>query len=988
VVHVPASSPHITAVGGTTAHRNIGGTYGTESWWGGTEGIVKGGQGGFGTSRFFTRPVYQNGLTTATMRSIPDISMPADPRYGYFICQESAGGCPTNLLYGGTSVAAPLLAAIVAVLNEQTGAPLGFLNTKLYPLANTPSFHSASELGSNFAHVGLGTPNVGKLFLALINATAGAYDLTKSVAGAFPPIVVANGTTKGGIAVLLRDSALNSVSGETVSVTANAGSSAVITPVNAVTNVSNGAALFTVTNTVPELVTFTATVGGQPLAQHPVIRFVSPPASFGDIAALPLALPADGNSKSTITVTLFDGEGNPTPGKLVTLAQGNGSATITALNATTDATGKARFEAANFKTESVVFTAVDVTDGNVPVPGDVTVSYLSGGTPPCNIGLGTPAAGYAASTFVSSVPGDTYTCIGPIGLAFAPNGDLLVNSNYTGDIYRFGPEGGTATAATLWSTALHGLGPTGLLFTPSGQLFAATRYPDAGHVVELDPVSGAILRTVAAINSPLDLKMDPLSGDLFVSNFDGVQRISNFATGPGTVSPYLRGALHRRLCVRRRRHAVRQVRLLRGFHRARQWNRFGDPGCIYGRGDRAAGRRDRHRAEPGQPGAAGAVRQPDRRHRHAGRPVHNAADADRHLHQWLARRLRHRRTGWLLLRDAGRPGDQDHQGRCELRAHSDHDVPEDRADPRRGAVAGPGSDCDLYRGAAKRCESRRNADHAADLRREFRAATGERRRRRQCGVHLCRRASRNRPGDGDGEHRWHPVQLEYRLGLLGRGQPPDLHQPEPDPWQCAAEPAACVAREADRPGRLARGAGAGRSISLTFAGKNCSAMTDAFGVATCLVTPNLQSGRHPITATFAGGGNLLASSATASVELMSGPALLDVDLNGVYDANTDGVLVVRYLLGLRGTALVANALGPSAFRTDPDDIAAYLQSLGLALDADGDQQLDALTDGLLIFRYLSGLRGNGLINGVLGTQATRSSDTAVADYLNSVAPPF
>jgi len=77
----------------------------------------------------------------------------------------------------------------------------------------------------------------------------------------------------------------------------------------------------------------------------------------------------------------------------------------------------------------------------------------------------------------------------------------------------------------------------GLAFTKDGRLYAALQQ-NPGKVVELDPTNAAVLRTVVNFNNATALATDPISGDLFVSNFDGVQRISNFANGPGTLTPY------------------------------------------------------------------------------------------------------------------------------------------------------------------------------------------------------------------------------------------------------------------------------------------------------------------------------------------------------------------------------------------------------------------------------------------------------------------
>ena len=54
---------------------------------------------------------------------------------------------------------------------------------------------------------------------------------------------------------------------------------------------------------------------------------------------------------------------------------------------------------------------------------------------------------------------------------------------------------------------------------------------------------------------------------------------------------------------------------------------------------------------------------------------------------------------------------------------------------------------------------------------------------------------------------------------------------------------------------------------------------------------------------------------------------LDVDGNGVADALTDGLIAIRYLFGLRGNALIQNAIGPGATRTTAAQIENYLRSV-------------------------------------------------------------
>ena len=71
-----------------------------------------------------------------------------------------------------------------------------------------------------------------------------------------------------------------------------------------------------------------------------------------------------------------------------------------------------------------------------------------------------------------------------------------------------------------------------------------------------------------------------------------------------------------------------------------------------------------------------------------------------------------------------------------------------------------------------------------------------------------------------------------------------------------------------------------------------------------------------------------------------------------YDPATDGVLLLRYLFGLRGAALIANARGTGANLRDAAQIEAHIAGYLTLFDVDGDAQTLPLTDGLMILRRL------------------------------------
>ncbi|MEQ1597425.1 MAG: hypothetical protein ABL985_20270, partial [Casimicrobium sp.] len=90
------------------------------------------------------------------------------------------------------------------------------------------------------------------------------------------------------------------------------------------------------------------------------------------------------------------------------------------------------------------------------------------------------------------------------------------------------------------------------------------------------------------------------------------------------------------------------------------------------------------------------------------------------------------------------------------------------------------------------------------------------------------------------------------------------------------------------------------------------------------------------------------------------------DLRTKYSADYDGVILMRYLLGFRGESLLANGVGAYATRS-VEAVTSYIETLMPQLDVDGDGATLPGTDGLLILRYLQGARGSSLVNGILNS---------------------
>ncbi len=551
-VAVPADSPHATAVGGSSLAIGPGLTYGGESWWNGTAGTPPSGQGGYGVSQYFAAPSYQGSFTNATGRSVPDVVANADPQHGVAICQASGGGCPNGNFYGGTSYSTPQWAAFTALLNQKQGKNVGFLNPLIYPLGNTAAFHNAASMQSDFSHVGLGSPNLRALDMLLKGQSPGVPVASSStlinMAAAQLGIIglqvaaPADGATQAVVVAQLLDADGYPVPGKTVTLAANGGS-AIISPAAGATTDGNGNAVFKLTDLAIETIIFTATdtSDGVTVSQTASVTFGAPPAASAGISVNATSEPADGQTAATITVTLQDSLGRPSPGKVVTLADSGAHAVITGpASGVTGSNGQIQFQATDQINETVTFTATDVTDSDLAIPGSATVTYSDSTTSACNANNPPVAAsGYAVTPFMTGMPaaatvfyGDVnFGCPGAGNPAFTSAGAVLSADFLTGAIYQSTRSGGAMSSANIINT----LGPTtgNLIYGKDGSLYALQSATggglSSGTIVQISPTTGAVLRTLASgLTCPAGMAVDPLSGDLF---FD------DECTGAGTDNP-------------------------------------------------------------------------------------------------------------------------------------------------------------------------------------------------------------------------------------------------------------------------------------------------------------------------------------------------------------------------------------------------------------------------------------------------------------------
>ena len=517
----PASQPYVTGVGGTSLSGTIGGAISETVWNGGcssgsnpgvncaANGAGGGGVANYvgGSTTYWPLPSYQSGVAGAystTNRNVPDVALNADPNAApYSICvggscnQCNQTSCTT--LIGGTSAAAPLWAALTALVNQQRAAgglgTLGFANTALYRLGTGGSranyFNDITSGNNGFYSAGTGYDNASGWGSFKANALIAALALPPA------PVVTSALTASGTVGAAFGYSITASNSPTSFS--------AANLPAGLGVNTSNGVISGTPTTAGTKSATISATNAG-------------------------------GTGSATLVFTI-----NPPP-PVITSALSASTAAGTAFSYTIAASNvPTSFSAANLPAGLSVNTSNGVISGTPGTPGTKSVTIgatNAGGTGTATLVLtinnppvpavtsalsatGTVGAAFSYAITASNSP-TSYSAPGlPAGLSVNPANGAISGT----------PTAAGTTNVAIGASNAGGAGPTstlGLTINP-----AAPSSPAITSALGASGTAGtAFSYAITASNSPTSYNASGLPAGLSVNTGNGV--VSGTPTTPGT----------------------------------------------------------------------------------------------------------------------------------------------------------------------------------------------------------------------------------------------------------------------------------------------------------------------------------------------------------------------------------------------------------------------------------------------------------------------
>lgn len=214
---------------------------------------------------------------------------------------------------------------------------------------------------------GLGVPAAES---APFNITPGAPVALFSNLLVDPFDLVADGVSSAMVNVYLSDASGNPVVGQLVTMSAT-GTGPTFSPVMSGTTGVHGTFTTSLTSTVAEPTTVTATIVGYFQMTQQLDFGAGPPAAANStMIASPTSIPAGGASASQITVKLFDKLGNPVIGEMVTLSATGSGNLLWPMSGSTDTSGTFTSSFSSTVAEPVTITA---TAGTLTFHAGVTV---------------------------------------------------------------------------------------------------------------------------------------------------------------------------------------------------------------------------------------------------------------------------------------------------------------------------------------------------------------------------------------------------------------------------------------------------------------------------------------------------------------------------------------------------------------------------------------------------------------------------------------
>jgi subtilase family serine protease len=488
----PADDAYVVSVGGTDlVTASAAGPWKSETAWTDSGGGISPDSIAIPSWQQLSGVINSSNKGSTTLRNGPDVS--ANANFTFYTCDDQTS-CLANE-YGGTSFAAPMWAAYIALVNQQlvaNGQPtIGFINPTIYAQNVTSSyttdFHDiTSGTSGSYSAVtgydlvtGWGSPNAG-----LINALAGSGTQTPAFTLSTSPtsLSVADGsngtstittTVSGGF-----DSAVAlTASGEPTGVTVTFSPTSIAAPGSgtstATVAVASSATAGTYTITVTGSgggITHTATISLTVTATAtPAFTLAASPTS--------VSVKAGSSGTSTITTTVSGGfssaialsaSGQPTgvtasfsPTSIA--APGSGSSTLTLVVASTTVAGTYTITVTGTgggitHTATVSLTVTAATSGTFAISVSPTSGYLDRGQSGYAVVTTTVSGGFSSAITLSAtgVPSGVTYSFSPASIAAPGSGssdfNLTVASNAptgTSTITITGTGGGVTKTTTL-----------------------------------------------------------------------------------------------------------------------------------------------------------------------------------------------------------------------------------------------------------------------------------------------------------------------------------------------------------------------------------------------------------------------------------------------------------------------------------------------------------------------------------------------------------